>query len=84
MGMHAKKKRKLMVFCLSIICLAVLILANGVAYAAEQTPVEVKLNVESIFVKTGTDADIDEEFDYILTPNNAGDPLPSGASAGQV
>ena len=72
-----------MVFCLSIICLVAAILASGVAYASEQTPLEVKLNVENIFTKTGTDADIYEAFDYILTPNNAGDPLPSGASTGR-
>ena len=79
MDMHKKWRKKLLAFCLPIICLTTIMFAGSAAYAAEQTPVEVKLAVENIFSKTGTDADIDETFDYVLVPADTGNPLPADA-----
>ena len=81
MGMYSKQRKKILLIFLLIVCLMTEVIASGVAYATEQAPLDVKVVIENVFSKSGTDADIDETFEYTLTPDNAGDPLPSGASA---
>ncbi len=81
MGMYSKQRKKILLFFLLIVCLMMEVFASGVAYATEQAPLDVKVAIENAFSKSGTDADIDETFEYTLTPDNTGDPLPSGANA---
>lgn len=60
-----------------LVCLLACISTTKV-FAANESAV-VSLPVEQTYTKTGTDIEAKGVFDYILTPNQAGNPMPDGS-----
>ncbi|MEF9839350.1 MAG: FctA domain-containing protein [Lachnospiraceae bacterium] len=76
-----KRGTKSTVFAVMLICLLACIFAMRVSAANDSATVS--LLVEQMFTKTGTDIDARGIFDYILTPNQVGCPMPAGSTAEQ-
>ncbi len=69
--------KRITAFALMAICLTIMVIP-GVAYADSKT---VAVDVRQEFTKTGTNAAVNETFNYEMTPNETGNPMPAGSAA---